>query len=179
MNEWPDRMAAHEEVARLEWLAARWLAAEATPAEERELRDGLRGAEKLPVSLRELQVLLGGLEALSGERMPRTARMPGRIGAAGAPDAERRARAELRPAGDRRPLRRRILRWSAAAAAAAVVAVGLFFCIDWLRTPYCYIDGVAIYDREAAMQATAYFDSFAALDAPNRLVDELLEAGAQ
>ena len=174
MNEWPDRMAAHEEVARLEWLAARWLAAEATPAEERELRDGLRGAEKLPVSLRELQVLLGGLETLSGERMPRTARMPGRIGAAGAADAERRARAELRPAGDRRPLRRRILRWSAAAAAAAVVAVGLFFCIDWLRTPYCYIDGRAVYDREVAMQATVYFEPLAALDTPNRLVDELI-----
>lgn len=157
-------MKRHDETAlqggdaRLEWLAARWLAAEATEAEERELRDALREAEELPASLRELGMLFGGLVALAGERMP-------------AADGN-----ELLPvAASRRMPRWRMIRWAAAAVAAAAVAVGIFIGVDRLRAPYCYIDGVAIYDKEVAMQATVYFDSFAELDAPNRLVDELLE----
>lgn len=153
--------AAAERLARLEELAGRWLAAEATDAEERELRDGLRHAEPLPESLRGYRELFEGLDALSEEPMPGTI-------------AGEWPLAELRSAGVRRMRRRSIARWGAAIAAAAVVAVGIFFGIGRLRTPYCYIDGQAIYDREAAMQATAYFDSFAALDTPSRLVDELI-----
>lgn len=143
---------------RLEWLAERWLAAEADEAEERELRDALREAGELPASLRELRVLFDGLEALAEERMPAA------VGKTSQPVAALR-----------RAPRWRVLRWAAAAVAAAVVAVGIFLGVGRLRTPYCYIDGVAIYDREVAMQATVYFDSFAVLDAPNRLVDQLLE----
>lgn len=147
---------------RLEWLAERWLAAEADEAEERELRDALREAGELPASLRELRVLFDGLEALAEERMPAA------IGRA--PQSP-----VTSPAMFRRAPHWRVLRWAAAAVAAAVVAVGIFLGVGRLRTPYCYIDGVAIYDREVAMQATVYFDSFAVLDAPNRLVDQLLE----
>lgn len=164
MNGRHDTMKRHDETAvqggdaRLEWLAARWLAAEATEAEERELRDALRGAEELPASLREMRMLFDGLEALAGERMPE--------------------------AGGTKPLpvttlrytpRWRMIRWAAAAVAAAAVAAGIFIGVDRLRTPYCYIDGVAVYDKEIAMQTTVYFDSFAELDAPSHLVDELLE----
>lgn len=60
-------------------------------------------------------------------------------------------------------------------AAAAVVAMGLLLGVELLRKPYCYIDGKPIYDKEIALQTTAYFDSFAALEAPARLVDELIE----
>lgn len=152
--------AQQTHIERLERLAERWLSGEATDAEERELRDGLRKAEALPSSLEECRMLFEGFEALSEERMPG---MP----AVGRPVAE------LQFARLRRM--RRLVGWSVAVAAAAVVAVGIFFGVDRLRAPYCYIDGKAIYDKEVAMQATVYFDSFAALDAPNRLVDELLE----
>ena len=69
--------------------------------------------------------------------------------------------------------RRRRLFWSVAAA--AVVALGLFLGAELLRKPYCYIDGKPVYDREIALQTTVYFDSFAILEAPDRLVDELIE----
>lgn len=68
--------------------------------------------------------------------------------------------------------RRRRLFWSVAA---AVVVLGLFLGAELLRKPYCYIDGKPVYDREIALQATVYFDSFAILEAPDRLVDELIE----
>ena len=54
------------------------------------------------------------------------------------------------------------------------MALGLLLGAELLRKPYCYIDGRAVYDREVAMQATVYFESLAALDTPNRLVDELI-----
>ena len=54
------------------------------------------------------------------------------------------------------------------------MALGLFFCAELLRKPYCYIDGRAVYDKEAAMQATVYLESFSALDASGRMVDELI-----
>ena len=92
------------------------------------------------------QAMLAGLDALAEERLP----------------AERRV-----------PLRRRMSPlWGFAAA--AVVALGLFFCAELLRKPYCYIDGRAVYDKEAAMQATVYLESFSALDASGRMVDELI-----
>ena len=69
--------------------------------------------------------------------------------------------------------RRRRLFWSVAAA--AVVALVLFLGAELLRKPYCYIDGKPVYDREIALQTTVYFDSFAILEAPDRLVDELIE----
>lgn len=69
--------------------------------------------------------------------------------------------------------RRRTLGWMAAAA--AVAAVGILLGVELLRKPYCYIDGRPVYDREEALQTTAYFDSFAALDAPQQLLDDLIE----
>ena len=60
-------------------------------------------------------------------------------------------------------------------AAGAVVILGIFLGAEWLRKPYCYIDGKPVYDKEVAMQTTVYFDSFAMLDAPARLVAELIE----
>lgn len=59
--------------------------------------------------------------------------------------------------------------------AAAAVALGLFFAADLLRTPYCYIDGIAVYDRCEAMRATAYLDGLARLEAPQRMLDALME----
>ena len=60
-------------------------------------------------------------------------------------------------------------------AAAAAVVLGIFVCADLLRKPYCYIDGVAVYDAEVAMQTTVYLESFSALEESGRMVDELIE----
>ena len=55
---------------RIERLAARWLEARTTEAEERELRELLRTETELPESLRDLAILFEGFGALAGERMP-------------------------------------------------------------------------------------------------------------
>lgn len=147
-----------ERQERIERLVERWLAAQTTDGEERELREWFRQTDDIPDSLREVRVLLGGLDALAEERLP------GRTGAF----AGRRSKD-----GPSRPLRRRLTPFWGVAAAAAV-ALGLFFCAELLRKPYCYIDGVAVYDRETAMQTTVYFESFAAIDESSRMVDELI-----
>ena len=40
---------------------------------------------------------------------------------------------------------------------------------------YCYIDGVAVYDKEVAMQATVYLQAFSEFSDPGVIVDELIE----
>lgn len=191
-NDRPMRAAAAEtdaravRLARLERLAQRWLAAEATDAEERELREGVRTTGELPETLRGIRMLLEGFETLAGERMPAAAEGDGLCrGAAGPVPAPASRMEDLRipapafraegvpQAENLRSLSgRRGLRWGLALAAA--VALGLLLGAELLRKPYCYIDGRAVYDREVAMQATVYFEPLAALDTPNRLVDELI-----
>ncbi len=179
----------NERHERIERLAERWLEARTTEAEERELRELLRTTEELPESLRELSLLFEGFGELAGEQMPRSE----------APDRELTLLSDEKPlrplaegpdrppesmfaghpdvpvrSSDRKLFgRQRRLFWSVAAA--AVVLLGLFLGAELLRKPYCYIDGKPIYDKEIAMRTTRYFDSFAALEAPDRLVDELIE----
>lgn len=183
---------------RIERLAARWLAARTTEAEEHELRELLRTETELPESLRGLAILFEGFGALAGERMPHDGAFAPEFAARpdekplrplvcgiGLPPESAPAEFVARPDLDaqpdtsirlssrgRRGRRMRIL-WGVAAA--AVVILGIFLGAEWLRKPYCYIDGKPVYDKEVAMQTTVYFDSFAMLDAPARLVDELIE----
>lgn len=138
-----------ERQTRIEQLAGRWTEARTSEAEERELREWLR-EEGCAASQRDLSLLFEGFEALAAERMPESAAL--RLPASG---------------GSRR--RRMAVRWTIAAA--AVVALGVILGAGVLRKPYCYIDGRPVYDREEALQTTAYFDAFAALDAPDRLLD--------
>ena len=56
----------------------------------------------------------------------------------------------------------------------AAVVLGGFFYAENLRKPYCYIDGVAIYDKEAAMQATVYLQGLSDFGDQVRMVDELI-----
>ncbi len=137
----------NERQERIERLAERWFAAQATDAEERELRERMRRADDVPDSLREVRTLMEGLDALAGERSPEC----------------------WKP----RRVRRMAPLWGIAAAAAIVI--GLFVCADLLRKPYCYIDGVAVYDKEVALQTTVYFESFSALEESGRMVDELIK----
>lgn len=138
---------------RIEILLECYFEARTTDAEEAELRRLLREAEPDGTIPAEVRLMFDGLEALASERMPA---------------------AELRVEPRRRTLRQHMSPWWGVAAA-AVVAVGFFLCVEWFRQPYCYIDGRPVYDREVAMQTTAYFDAFSALGTPERIVDDLME----
>lgn len=140
----------HEDVER---LLARYFDAAASEAEERALREYFVGTERLPEQWRSLRVLFCGEEELARERMPLR-------------------RATLPAAG---PAWRRQLpgRWLWGLTAAAVLAVGLIAGAMAVRRPYCYIDGVAVYDPEAAMQATVWFDGLARLETSTQVVDRL------
>ena len=135
------------------------MAARTTDAEEQELRRLLRSGE-VPESLRDLAALFEGLGALSARPRPRAAPPP--------PDSSCR---EL-PRAEARPLHRLAAVWWGMAAA---VVAGILVLAGLVREPYCYIDGRPVYDREVALQTTAYLDSFAALDATSQIVDELME----
>lgn len=184
-----------EQEERIEELLARYFSAQTSRAEERVLRAWFRQANELPEELRYAQTLFRGLEALARERLPAAPVIPlgsedtgERSGAVSrrekAPAAATSGRKRFHAAFGRFPaagvLRgpvpdrmRRLLRWSAAVAAALVL--GIVLVAERLRKPYCYIDGVAVYDKRTALQTTAYLDGFSRLDDPVRMVDELIE----
>lgn len=152
---------------RIELLLARWEAAETTLREERALRELLRTAE-LPADLLWARQLFCGAEALAGEALP------GRLAAWMPPVA---ADAAARPSALRIPLWRRRTAWGVAAA--AVVAAVITFGAWQTRRPLCYIDGVAVYDRETALCATEYLGGLAKLETPSLLLDRLIETNIE
>ena len=158
-----------EQDERIERLLERYFNARTTEAEERELRDYFRYVDEIPVSLRYARTMFGGLDALAEERYPGEGSV--QTGLAVRP-AEGMRRYETRSAAGRGAWGGRKLRplWGVAAAA----AVGVFFYAEYLRKPYCYIDGVAIYDKEAAMQATVYLQGLSDFGDQVRMVDELI-----
>ncbi len=202
----------NERQERIERLAVRWLEAQTSEAEERELRALLRG-DDLPESLRGWAVLFEDFEALSEEALPEQAagRLPvqtadrqrGEVVGCLSEDTSGRLSGEEAgclsempvlsqpastcgrsegtpgsrsddPAGSRRrgTRLRRVLFWSAAAAG---VVLGVLLGVKLLRQPYCYIDGKPVYDKELALRTTTYFEAFEVLDAPDRLVDQLID----
>lgn len=165
---------------RIEELLARYFAAGTTPAEERELREHFARAEQVPPQWRSLQTLFRGLDALSQERMPDcdTSDAVERMA-----DKNTLCPIDARPSGPMpgssepfpvsgRTHRTKPYWWGAAAAA---IVLGAVLGARLLREPYCYIDGVAVYDKRTALQTTAYLDGLSRLDDPVRMVDELIE----
>lgn len=156
---------------------ARYEACETSAAEERLLRELLAAADpaELPHELRTARRMFCGLAALAEER-------PG--GAYDAPRTEmlafREERIEMPVSPQTRPLpqplsqplpRRRIVRLTAAA---ALLAAALLLTGRYLRTPYAYIDGRAVYDREEALACTtACLARLEALDRSVELFDSL------
>ncbi len=139
----------------MEALLARWYAGETTDAEEASLRERFEHDGQPPQGLNPAKeghdidaLLFAGLRELADERMPAPA-----------------------PRSDRRPVLRIVWR---SVAVAAIVAIGILLGLQ-LRTPYCYIDGVAVYDKETALAATDCLNSLAALELPDRVLDQLLE----
>ncbi|MEI3554149.1 MAG: hypothetical protein V8Q54_05525 [Alistipes senegalensis] len=137
----------NERQKRIERLAERWFAAQATDAEERELREWMRRAADVPEWLREVRTLSADWTRSPGS-VPRNAGSPAGYGAW-------RRFGEL-------PRRR-------------AVALGFASAPTYCASPTCYIDGVAVYDAEVAMQTTVYLESFSALEESGRMVDELIE----
>ncbi len=140
---------------KIEALLARWYAGETTDTEDAILREWFEHDGQPPRKLnpakddRDIDALLfAGFRELADERMPAT---PHRT--------------------NRRPVLRIVWR---SVAAAAVVAIGILLGLQ-LRTPYCYIDGVAIYDKETALAATDCLNTLSALELPDRVLDQLLE----
>lgn len=131
--------------ARIRTLVARYEEGLTEPQEEQELKRLLSAEEELPRDLKSLALMLGGLEALGEERMP--------------------ARLDQAPATLRRW-------WQWTVAAAAVVAIVLV--VDHLRTPYCYIDGQAIYDPEVALASTDCLAQLEYFDQSVELFDTLI-----
>ncbi len=140
---------------KIEALLARWYAGETTDAEDAILRkrfenDG-QPSRKLNLAKDDCDIdalLFAGFRELADERMPAPV-----------------------PRSNRRPVLRIVWR---SVAAAAVVAIGIILGLQ-LRTPYCYIDGVAIYDKETALAATDCLNTLSALELPGRVLDQLLE----
>lgn len=151
------------EKAFIERLVARYFDATATEAEERLLRDLLLRTEPLPAEWQELRTLFRGLESLAGERLPERAPDWLSGAASGSPCVS---------AGVFAKIRRPLLRW---AAVAALVAAGLFAGRAFRPDPYCYIDGVAVYDPETALETTACLEHLSRLETSVRLADELLQ----
>lgn len=83
------------------------------------------------------------------------------------------ALAEERHPGSSRPRGRRMRLVAAATAAAAVLAVGLLLG-SLQRKPYCYIDGVAIYDPEQALAAADCLKGLDALASAEQLFEQLM-----
>ena len=132
--------------ARIRTLATRYEACLTTEAEERELRSLLSDEQTLPRDLQALAVMLGGLEALGEEQLPRRITRP-----------TRKARATW---------------WQWGVAVAAFIAIALL--IDHFSTPYCYINGEAIYDPEVALANTDCLAQLEHLDQSFELLDALL-----
>ena len=150
-----------EQDERIERLLERYFNARTTEAEERELRDYFRYVDEIPASLHYARTMFGGLDALAEERYPGEGSV--QTGPAVRP-AEGMRRYETRSEAGRGARGGRKLRplW------------GVFFYAEYLRKPYCYIDGVAIYDKEAAMQATVYLQGLSDFGDQVRMVDELI-----
>ena len=177
------RSAAAAETTKA--LLARWYAGETIEAEERLLRERLH-ADPEAVDPTD-QLLFAGLGALAEVRMPAAQRgaQEERLRRAEAPEQDGVLLSSASRSGVEAPGRagrsgRRGgwligRRWIAATvAAAAMVVIGLTAAWN-LRTPYYYIDGVAIYDPERALAATSCLHELDVLSLSDELLDRLLE----
>lgn len=138
--------------SRIRTLLARYEAAETTEAEEQELRALLQASVALPADLCWAKRLFDGVSALAEEQMPR------------------RIVASKRPS---------LMRLAGRVAVAVAVVVVLVVAVHQFRSPYCYIDGMPIYDREEAMASMSCLAQLDRLDRSLNLWDEWIHTNKQ
>jgi len=149
-------------------LLARWYAGETTDAEENRLREHFATDDRpkcAPSANDDSEIdamLFAGFRELGTERMPGTSLRPS------CPPADS-YRSAIRT--NRRPFRHVV--WKSAAIA-AVITLGIVLGLQ-LRTPYCYINGEAVYDKETALAATDCLKGLSVLELPERMLEQLLE----
>ena len=135
-------------------LLERWYEADTTDAEERELREWLRGAESLPAEMEGARRMFAGFEALGSEK-PRTESSPSDR------DSPAQECGTDSPSSSCRSIRlRRAAFWLSAAA----VVAGIVIAAEYFSRPYAYINGRPVRDAETAMQATVYLEQLSAFD---------------
>lgn len=133
----------------VEELLERYFNSESTPADEERLRAWARECpEREEPADEAARIMLAGFAGLAAERMP-----------------ERRTTPVV-------PLRRgargRLLAVCAAVAAAVLVVLSV------RNRPYCYIDGVPVYDREEALQAWAYLQPLERFGSTVEMFDRII-----
>lgn len=138
-----------ERKERIEKLLERYFEARTTDAEEQELKAYFREGETDP-GLRYARAMFCGMDGLAGECLPEPVQAFGhRPGGSEVPA----------PVRDRGSGRR---------------GARLFLCVEYMRRPYCYIDGQAVYDKDVAMRTTVYLQGFSEFADPEHLVEELI-----
>lgn len=131
-------------------LLERYFNSESTSADEQRLRDwALETPEGEDAPAEAARIMLAGFAALAGERMP------------------------VRRSVPVVPLRRRMLRRCIAVAATVAAAV-LAVVLNVRSRPYCYIDGVPVYDREEAMRAWAYLQPLERFGSTVEMFDRII-----
>ncbi len=145
-----------EQDQKLKETLARWYAAETTESEEQWLREALL-REPAGSEYAAERILFEGFGALGEERFESGVR---RLPGLSLPQ----------------PARPRWRRWLPTAAAAALL---IGWVAAWqLRSPYCYIDGQPVYDRQLALSMTnrlEELEGLSALDAASqKLLNQLL-----
>lgn len=173
-----------ERIKHIERLLDSYFEAQATPEEERELREFFTSGQTIPAYLEYARAMFGGMDALREEVAPDgCAQIYGvasescsqRNEPRSVPESGAQAQAPHTPRMRYSHGGARRLRLWAAGIAAAGLAVGLFALVSYLNRPYCYIDGVPVRDAELAMQATVYFEQLEALDKPIERLDGILD----
>lgn len=132
--------------ARIRELAYRYEECLTSEQEEQELRALLAKEEYLSDDLKGLALMFDGLHALQEEQLP-----------------TRIQHLHARP-------QRRWIQWVAAAA----IVVGVVLATDYFSTPYCYINGQAIYNSDEALAYTDCLAQLEHLDQTMSMIDALL-----
>lgn len=132
---------------QIESLLDLWEQGITSSAQEQELRDYFISSEAIPKRWASYKVLFCGFASLSQDKIT----------------------VSYNSANYKRGIFRSVAKYLAAAA----VVAGIYFSINMLRTPYCYINGKPIRNAELAMQAVGGLSHLSRFDEPIDALERL------